>query len=89
MSYCFSGLGSNTHTFVVNLANVHAAERKRQREEEERAAAEINVMVRPKGEAGSTTKGFNLQEAMGLSDKGSLYNEILVRMSQLTGKFDG
>ena len=62
----------------MNLANVQAAEHKRLRKEEERAAAEINVLDRPKGEAGSTTKGFNLQEAMGLNDKGPLYNDILV-----------
>lgn len=62
----------------MNLANVQAAERKRQRNEEMRVAAEITALVRPKGEAGSTTKGFNLQEAMGLNNKGPLYNEILV-----------
>jgi hypothetical protein len=59
----------------VNLANVQAAERKRQREE---AAADITVLFRPKKEAGSTTKGFNLQESMGLNDNGPLYNDILV-----------
>jgi hypothetical protein len=62
----------------VNLANVQAAERKRQRKEEKDAAAEITVLARPKGEAGSATKGFNLQEAMGLNEKVSLYNDILV-----------
>ena len=62
----------------MNLANVQAIEQNRKRKEEECAAAEITVLSRPKGEAGSTTKGFNLQEAMGLKDKGSLYNEILV-----------
>lgn len=62
----------------MNLANVQAIEQNRKRKEDERAAAEITVLSRPKGEAGSTAKGFNLQEAMGLKDKGSLYNEILV-----------
>jgi hypothetical protein len=61
----------------VNLANVQAAERKRQRDEEV-PAVEIAVLSRPKGEAGSTKKGFNLQEAMGLNDNPLLYNEILV-----------
>lgn len=62
----------------MNLANVQEAERKRHRKEEMRAAAEITALVRPKGEAGSMTKGFNLQEAMGLKDNALLYNEILV-----------
>lgn len=62
----------------MNLANVQAAECNRLHKEEERAAAEITVLERPKGEAGSTMKGFNLQEAMGLNDKGLLYNKILV-----------
>ena len=45
------------------------------------SAEKITTLVRPKGEAGNTKKGFNLQEAMGLnmeSDKVVLYNEILV-----------
>lgn len=62
----------------MNLANVQASERKRQRKEEELAAAEITMLARPKGEAGSTVRGFNLQEAMGLKDNVPLYNEILV-----------
>ena len=62
----------------MNLANVQAIKQNRKRKEDERAAAEIMVLSRPKGEAGSTAKGFNLQEAMGLKDKGSLYNKILV-----------
>jgi hypothetical protein len=57
----------------VNLAK----ERKRQREEMP-PAVEIAALPRPKGEAGSTKKGFNLQEAMGLNDNALLYNEILV-----------
>jgi hypothetical protein len=44
----------------------------------EEAAADITVLFRPKGEAGSTTKGFNLQESKGLNDNGPLYNDILV-----------
>ena len=59
----------------MNLANVQAAERKRQCME---AGAEITVLVRPKGEAGNATKGFNLQDTTGLNDKGHLYNDILV-----------
>ena len=55
----------------MNLANVQVAERKHQREEV--ATTEISVMDRPKGEAGSTKKGFNLQEAMGLSDNALFY----------------
>lgn len=68
------------------MAAAQAAERKRQREENEEAtraaAKKITMLARPKGEAGSTKKGFNLQEAMGLngsSDKALLYNEIMVR----------
>ena len=59
----------------MNLANVQASKHKRQHME---AGAEITVLVRPKGEADSATKGFNLQDAMGLNDKGHLYNDILV-----------
>jgi len=68
------------------LAATQAAERKRKREENEEAmhaaAKKITTLARPKGEAGSMKKGFNLQEAMGLngsSDKALLYNEIMVR----------
>ena len=67
------------------MAAAQAAERKHQREENEEAmhaaAKKITMLARPKGEAGSTKKGFNLQEAMGLnssSDKALLYNEIMV-----------
>jgi hypothetical protein len=62
----------------VNLASVQAAKFKRKHKDEKCAAAEIAVLVRSKGEVGSTTKGFNLQEAMGLKDNAPLYNEILV-----------
>ena len=44
-------------------------------------AKKITMLARPKGEAGSTKKGFNLHKAMGLnssSDKALLYNEIMV-----------
>ena len=68
----------------MNLAKVQAVKRKRQRDEEQRVAAEITTLVRPKGEAGSATKGFNLQEAMGLEENGVLYNEILVSCVRLT-----
>ena len=68
----------------MNLAKVQAVERKRQRNEEQRVAAEITTLVRPKGEAGSATKGFNLQEAMGLEENSVLYNEILVSCVRLT-----
>ena len=68
----------------MNLAKVQAVERKRQRDEEQRVAAKITTLVRPKGEAGSATKGFNLQEAMGLEENGVLYNEILVSCVRLT-----
>ena len=65
----------------MNLVKVQTAERKRRREEEQRVAAEITPLVRPKGEAGSGSKGFNLQEAMGLEENSALYNDILVRAS--------
>ena len=68
----------------MNLAKVQAVKRKRQRDEEQCVAAEITTLVRPKGEAGSATKGFNLQEAMGLEENGVLYNEILVSCVRLT-----
>ena len=68
----------------MNLAKVQAVEHKRQRDEEQHVAAEITTLVRPKGEAGSATKGFNLQEAMGLEENGVLYNEILVSCVRLT-----
>ena len=69
----------------MNLAAAEATERKRKCQENEEAmhasAEKITTLVRPKGGAGNTKKGFNLQEAMGLnteSDKVVLYNEILV-----------
>lgn len=74
-----------SHTLVVNLAAVEAAERKHKHQEDEEAkcatAEKITMLVRLKGEAGNTKKGFNLQEAMGLntsSDKAVLYNKIMV-----------
>ena len=68
----------------MNLAKVQAVEHKCQRDEEQHVAAEITTLVRPKGEAGSATKGFNLQEAMGLEENSVLYNEILVSCVRLT-----
>ena len=65
----------------MNLAKVQTAERKCQCEEKQHVAAEISLLVSPKGEAGSGTKGFNLQEAMGLEENSALYNDILVHVS--------
>jgi hypothetical protein len=55
------------------LAKVAQVEKTKAKE-----TSEIKTMGRPKGEAGSKRKGFNLQEAMGLKDNNILYNSIMV-----------
>lgn len=73
-----------SHTLVADLTAAKATEHKCKHQEKEECttAKKITTLMRPKGEAGNTKKGFNLQEAMGLnksSDKIVLYNEIMVR----------
>lgn len=67
------------------MAAAIAAQQALQAQAAEQAAAtaqqeEITVIARPPGEAGSRTRGFNLQEVMGLDENRALYQAILVML---------